>query len=250
MTAIYAHRCAPKSYPENTIESAIEAFEDGANGFECDVMLTRDCEPVIIHPNRYNNFRLPTVNTDRPLSELTWSDLRQLTVHGTLYKVPHLDDVLSLVAKRGMRCFIEPKTESRLLVQKTVARIAQDQGVMANCTIISFAIRRCLLRWVKETAPEITTNAIQINPFAGIEDVARACSADEITLGWKYLNHLRALHLLGFFEIDDLVRKARSKGIVVMALFADAEKDIRWLKSVGVEGIFTNNVLLAKQVVG
>lgn len=46
---ILAHRGARSLAPENTLAAFQKAFELGADGFECDVFLSKDGVPVIIH---------------------------------------------------------------------------------------------------------------------------------------------------------------------------------------------------------
>lgn len=244
MFRIYAHRCAPREYPGNTIESAKQAIEDGAHGFECDVMLTRDKEPVIIHPLRYNRYEIPTVDTDRTIDALTWKQLSNIGLRSG-HRIPHLDDVLSLVASTGTRCYIEPKAASRELVEIVAGIIAEDRLVMSKCTMLTFAGRSYLLKWSKEAAPSLNTNAIVLNPFRDLDRAAALCSADEITLGWKWWNHFRFLDLIGWCELCDLVQHTR---VQLMAGFADTRADIEWLRRSGVKYIFTNNVDLAARM--
>lgn len=46
---ILAHRGARSQAPENTLLAFQKAFELGADGFECDIFLSKDGVPVIIH---------------------------------------------------------------------------------------------------------------------------------------------------------------------------------------------------------
>ena len=46
---IYAHRGASHDYPEMTMAAYEEAVKQGADGFECDVRLTKDGIAVLWH---------------------------------------------------------------------------------------------------------------------------------------------------------------------------------------------------------
>jgi glycerophosphoryl diester phosphodiesterase len=46
---IYAHRGASHDYPEMTMAAYEEAAKQGADGFECDVRLTKDGIAVLWH---------------------------------------------------------------------------------------------------------------------------------------------------------------------------------------------------------
>ena len=48
-TKIYAHRGASRDYPEHTLQAYLGAIEQGADGFECDVRLTKDGSAVLWH---------------------------------------------------------------------------------------------------------------------------------------------------------------------------------------------------------
>ena len=49
---IFAHRGASAYAPENTLEAFRLAMEQGADGIELDVQLTKDGVPVVIHDER------------------------------------------------------------------------------------------------------------------------------------------------------------------------------------------------------
>ena len=49
MTKIYGHRGAKGMYPENTLLSFKKAIDQGVDGLELDVHLTKDGEVVVIH---------------------------------------------------------------------------------------------------------------------------------------------------------------------------------------------------------
>ena len=46
---IYAHRGASKDFPEHTKQAYLAAIEQGADGFECDLRLTKDQELICWH---------------------------------------------------------------------------------------------------------------------------------------------------------------------------------------------------------
>ena len=48
-TKVWAHRGASGYAPENTLEAFLLAAEQGADGVELDVQLTKDGEMVVVH---------------------------------------------------------------------------------------------------------------------------------------------------------------------------------------------------------
>lgn len=78
---IVAHRGASKERPEHTLAAYELAEQRGADGFECDIRLTRDGELVCLHDRTIDR-----VAVDKPaksngvVSEMTLAQLRELNV--------------------------------------------------------------------------------------------------------------------------------------------------------------------------
>ncbi|MEI6806765.1 MAG: glycerophosphodiester phosphodiesterase family protein [Myxococcaceae bacterium] len=88
---ILAHRGARSQAPENTLAAFRKAFELGADGFECDVFLSRDGIPVIIHDQ----------TLDRTTSQkgFVWDyDAKDLQALG----VPTLQEALEIIPSGGI----------------------------------------------------------------------------------------------------------------------------------------------------
>ncbi len=88
---ILAHRGARSLAPENTLAAFQKAFELGADGFECDVFLSSDGVPVIIHDETLNR---TTVGIGTVWDQDS-DKLRQLGV-------PTLEEALDTVPDRGV----------------------------------------------------------------------------------------------------------------------------------------------------
>ncbi len=71
---IIAHRGASGEAPENTISAFDLAFEQGADGIELDVRLSRDRIPVVIHDANLTR----TASIDAPVSALSWEEIRAI----------------------------------------------------------------------------------------------------------------------------------------------------------------------------
>ena len=57
-TKVWAHRGASAYAPENTLEAFLLAAEQGADGVELDVQLTKDGEMVVVHDEENPGFQL------------------------------------------------------------------------------------------------------------------------------------------------------------------------------------------------
>ena len=112
------HRGASYLAPENTLASMELAWELGAYGAECDIMLTADQKVVLFHDG--NTKKLTGENF--VVKEATWEQLRQLVVipretnrpEYTHEKIPLLEDVLGILPGDRM-LVIEIKTGPEIL---------------------------------------------------------------------------------------------------------------------------------------
>jgi len=94
---IYGHRGASKYAPENTLAAIELAMQQGAQGIELDVMLSKDKEVMVIHDHTVDR----TTNGKGFVSELDCSQLKKLDA-GILFqkfhaeKIPTLGEVFDL----------------------------------------------------------------------------------------------------------------------------------------------------------
>jgi glycerophosphoryl diester phosphodiesterase len=248
---VLAHRGGPLRAPENTMAAFKQAVDDGADGFECDVVLTRDGEPVVIHKSFYSDSISTLVDQKGKLKDLDWKMIRELRTEGE--RIPHLHDVLAFLNANQLECFIEPKAMSGDLVTKVVAAVSEF-GVVDQVRLITFYRRRALLLISKKLNPQIKTSVILVWPFGGWANKARKAGANIVVPGWKGFahwkdfNHLKLLSSLGV-NLKEKVAETKSGGIPVYSGIADGEEAIDWLCSLNVDGIFTNDVRLTKRVV-
>ena len=195
---ILAHRGGLDRAPENTITSFRQAFQDGADAFECDVRLTKDQEPIIIHTGFNQDSIEEVTGCTSPLSELNWVDVQKLKVLDSPEPVAHLDEMLSFVKDTGLPCFIELKEDAKNLSPLLVERIRQFD-LVDKVGILTFYSRKELLIQVKQIEPEIQTSAIIINPIANFLKAAEAINtiglssvgAESITFGFTTPSHIR-----------------------------------------------------------
>jgi glycerophosphoryl diester phosphodiesterase len=242
---IIAHRCGMGGGPENTLLACRKAFDEGASAIECDVRLTRDGEPFLIHTVFGSNDISKVTGCDVPLSNLAWSEIKELKVEGSRESPPHLDDVLAFVAERNIQCYIEPKEDTDLIIDKLVQKI-HEFDLVQEIRFISFFHWRKLLKRAKDLDKNIGTNVILINPLVDWKQCAELARADIVTPGWKRLNWWRGSRLFAS-KFSERVRRIHALGIEVTSGIANDEKNFIWLARQGVDGIWTDNVLDAKK---
>ena len=96
---IYAHRGFSYKYPEATRAAYQGAIEVGADGFECDVRLTKDGIAVCFHDR--DTKRIASVK--KRVASLTLEELRGIT------EVMTLEELLELAKLNGKQVLIETK---------------------------------------------------------------------------------------------------------------------------------------------
>lgn len=96
---IYAHRGFSYKYPEATRAAYQGAIEVGADGFECDVRLTKDGIAVCFHDR--DTKRIAGIK--RSVASLTLEELRGIT------EVMTLEELLELARSNGKQVLIETK---------------------------------------------------------------------------------------------------------------------------------------------
>ncbi|MET8229140.1 glycerophosphodiester phosphodiesterase family protein [Micromonospora sp. NPDC005298] len=174
---VFAHRGASYDLPEHTLAAYLRALDEGADGLECDVRLTRDGHLVCVHDRRLdrtsNGRGLVSARTLAELEALdfgSWhpgsaagGDLPPDDSHTRLLTLERLLDAV-LDAGRPVRLLVETKHPSRygsaverrlvdLLRRYGLAEPAPDDPVQV--TVMSFsplAVRR-----VRELAPALPT---------------------------------------------------------------------------------------------
>jgi glycerophosphoryl diester phosphodiesterase len=163
---VVAHRGASAALPEHTLSAYRRALDDGADGLECDVRLTRDGHLVCVHDRR-----LERTSDGRGLvSDHTLEQLSRLDFgswHGTgPAPVLTLERLLAEVrdAGRPVRLLIETKHPSRLgaeverrlvalLHRHRLAAPSPDDPVQV--TVMSFSA--LAIRRVRRLAPRLPT---------------------------------------------------------------------------------------------
>ena len=237
---LLAHRGGMGRAPENTIASFQQALDDGADAFECDVCLTRDEEPVLIHTKFNGDDIEPVTGNTTPLRDLDWADVQNFNVLDSKQRVAHLDQMLTFVEETGLPCFVEPKSGSEKLTSIVVDRIRRF-NLEEKVGVLTFYLRKQSLTRVKRLAPAIKTSAIVINPAANFLGAAKAIGADRIILGWSGVNHF-ALHNALLRSLPRKVERLNAEGISIEGGFVRSRHDVEWSLKHGIRRLWVDDV--------
>ena len=246
---LLAHRGGMGRAPENTLASFKQALSDGADGFECDVCLTQDKQPVLIHVDFNRDDIREATGCTTPLSQLNWKEVQQLKSQNSDEPVAHLDDALRFARENQMPCFVEPKSDTPELLPIIIERI-HHFDVVHLVSILTFYLKKQkqLLVEAKRLEPRIQTSAILINPMVNYLKAATEIDANRIIFGWSKINHFGIYNFLTR-SIPRQVNELRANGIIVEAGFIQTFQDVAWALKNGVEGLWVDDVSYIRKYV-
>ncbi|BCJ43534.1 glycerophosphoryl diester phosphodiesterase [Actinoplanes ianthinogenes] len=171
---VFAHRGGADALPEHTLGAYLRALEDGVDGLECDVRLTRDGHLVCVHDRRLNR----TSNGKGLVSRRTLAQLDEYN-YGSWHpgypadeELPDLSRLLTLErlleavrdSGRPVRLLIETKHPSRYgaEVERRLVGMLRRFGLAepkpddpVQVTVMSFAA--LALRRIRAQAPGVPT---------------------------------------------------------------------------------------------
>ncbi len=209
------HRGACGHAPENTLASMRKALELGVHGFEFDIQMSKDGEPVVIHDDTLER----TTTGSGPVSDYTFKELQQCDAGGG-ERIPTLRNVLDLVDKR-CRLFIELKADN---ATKPVAHILHHYVTHFGWSyeqlfVISFDHPQLVA--IRVINPELRTGANIVGIPVSLAAIAEEAGAWSINPSVHHLNqalvddaHRRKLKVITWTANDPLhIARARALGV-------------------------------------
>lgn len=159
--------------PENKIVGFQQAVLRGCDMFECDLRLSSDNHPVVIHDKKINR----TTNGTGYVSRLEKTTMQ-------FFGIPTLDELLQwLKTQEGLYAAFELKdvgfTSNKILLSKTIA-LLQKHEVIDRSILISF--NTSIVRSAKHLCPELCTGLVYANtrtilnnPFNIVKEIQADC---------------------------------------------------------------------------
>jgi glycerophosphoryl diester phosphodiesterase len=163
---VFAHRGASAALPEHTLAAYLRALDEGADGVECDVRLTRDGHLVCVHDRRLER----TSNGRGRVSAHTLDELDQLDFGswhgGDPARLLTLDRLVRSLRQAGrpVRLLIETKHPSRFRghVERRLVALLHHHGLAEpapgdplQATVMSFSA--LAVRRIRQLAPALPT---------------------------------------------------------------------------------------------
>lgn len=227
---IYAHRGASVFHPENTLEAFSLAVEQGVDGIELDVHLSKDGEIVVAHDERLERVSNGKgyIN-DRTLDELKSLNFDNSFFGGRTCRIPLLSEVFSLLKPTNITANIELKTTERLYPElpKKLLDLA-EKNAMKNRIIYS-SFNHYSLKQLKS-----------LDSGAKIGLLYESGMVDP----WVYAKYLGAdainPHYYIIAALPEIVERCHEHGVAVNVWTVDDPQAIKSMLKNGVDGIITN----------
>ena len=226
---IFAHRGASAYAPENTLEAFRLAMEQGADGIELDVQMTKDGELVVIHDETIDRVS----NGNGAVRDYTLEELKQFSVsnHFEQYpdvKIPTLREVLELVKPGTMEINIELKTGIYWYpqIEQKVLELVKEEGMEERIIYSSF--NHYSVQKIRELSPEAETAYLIGDVMLDVADYTR-------NTGIKGL-HPALFHV----KMADFLKEYKESGIALRVWTVNDKDQIRWLIDEGVAAVITN----------
>jgi glycerophosphoryl diester phosphodiesterase len=251
MPLILGHRGASAVAPENTLAAFSRALQDGAEGIEFDVRLSRDGVAVVIHDSTLRR----TASIDNSVSDLTATELQDIDV-GSWFtgsssvgrtpspnpsysgeKLPTLAQVLQFFKANGGLLYVEMKSDADegAELAAAVVRSVRESDIAHQVVVESFDLPA--IAEIKKIDSGIRTAALfepklsrPISTIRRLKMVDRAVGvgADEIALHYT---------LVGAGVVD----KAREYGLETVVWTVDDPQWIGRARSLGIKALISND---------
>jgi len=227
---LQAHRGASTCHPENTLEAFSAAIEQGADGIELDVHLSKDGQIVVAHDAQLERVSNGTgyIN-DHTLAELKSLDIGWFPLEGDVYRMPTLSEVFSLVKPSGLFVNVELKTTERLYPDLPAKLLALAGEYSMGERVIYSSFNHYSLKHIKTLDPKARIGLLY---ELGIVDP------------WVYANYVGAdaihPHYFVIAALPETVEKCHEHGVQVNVWTVDEPDAVKLMLKCAVDGIITN----------
>lgn len=230
---VIAHRGNSSQAPENTYTSFREAIQLQVDYLECDVQLSRDGVPVVIHDGTFH--RITNNHTQHFVNELDLEDIKKIDA-GSWFdskfsdqRIMTLEEFL-FIPKGNIGVMLDIKEET--ISEHGLAKIVGDTILSAKRSLPSLApvlvgsLNPNTLKWLKDHMPEQ-----DFIPIVGNLE------------HWSEFESLRAKHyaIRESLVTAELVAELHREGAEVFVWTVDDKTTAIRLIEMGVDGLITNH---------
>jgi glycerophosphoryl diester phosphodiesterase len=228
-----AHRGAGKLAPENTLAAFRLGAAHGYQAFECDVKLSADGVPFLLHDTTLER----TTSATGTAADQPWAALSQLDAGGWHSRqfagepLPSLQAIAAFVRRNHFRLNLEikPTPGAETLTGRVVAEHAARLWAGAAVPPLLSSFRHDALAAAAEAAPALPRALLLDTLWPGWEQVAASLGCVAIVTN----------HSLMDAELLALTRQA---GWRAMVYTVNEPEDAQRLLALGVDGLITDAV--------
>lgn len=221
---IYAHRGFSHRYPEGTREAYEGAVKAGADGFECDLRLSKDKVLVCFHDRTTKRI----AGVKKVVSRTTTEELRSVA------KVITFEELLDLAIKEERDILVETK----------------------HPVIYGAQVEKALLELLQRRSGEIATSGIEITAISfsylaisrlkrSYPDVAKVIKYSLAALFNR--NEKVAVNIEILRKHPGLLRRMKAQTIYTWTV--NSREDLEWIKGKNIAGVITDRVVRAREYI-
>ena len=221
---IYAHRGSSIQHPELTLTAYKAAVDEGADGFECDVRLTKDKQLVLWHDADLQRI----AGNPRRIADSNFAEVKRLYPQTIT-----LEELLILARDNKKELAIETKhpVPSASAIEKKVMALLSQEKQVAQISVMSFSW--LALENIRKINPQQQTVALLHDKFSFA--MRRFTSAQVIGPG-----------ISAFRNKPHLNQDPRK----LFVWTVDNADDVRFCANNGVDVLITNTPSYARSVLG
>lgn len=235
---VWAHRGASGYAPENTIEAFRLAIEQGADGIELDVQLTKDDQIVVIHDEWIDR----TSDGKGWVKDYTLEELRKFNFNKTCLEYAHADiptlrEVYELIKPTSLTIDVELKTGIVFYpeLERKVVELTKEMGLEDRVLYSSFNHYTCVK--LHELNPDCYVGFLYADGPIDVVSYAKKHGAD-------------ALHpALYNLQYPNFMQEAAASGLDVNAWTVNEKEHMALACKLGVNAIITNYPDVTRQVI-
>lgn len=217
---IYAHRGASRDFPEHTEAAYLAAVEQGADGFECDLRLSKDEIPVLWHDASMQR------ESGNPglISELSYQEI--IKIYPAVLTLDQFLDI-ALTYQKGV--FLESKHPviSGNKIEEVIAKTLKDRKILQSIDLSLLSFSWSAIEKLKRIDSSIPCTYLMSPRSLWLQ--ARFSSANQIG---PSINQIRSN--------PALVAEIQRAGKKVAIWTVDEGRDIELCRDLGVDTLITN----------
>lgn len=236
-TKVWAHRGASAYAPENTLEAFLLAAEQGADGVELDVQLTKDGEMVVVHDEEIDRVS----DGSGFVKDYTLAELKTLNFNKTHpeyqdVKIPTLREVYEALKPTGMTINVELKTGIFWYkdLEKKVLELTKEMEMEDRVIYSSF--NHYSIQQMKKIVPEAETAYLYSDVILNVAEYAKNTKVNGL--------HPAVYHV----KMADFLKEYLGSNLNVRVWTVNEKADMKWLIDAGVTAIITNYPDMAVQI--